>query len=111
MRLSGQVSVGVTTRGPVSVTRNVSQLRAAPTPATHVTGRSPVELPLTPATEELFQAGWAVTWAANAGAAASTDTFLVTEEGPRVVTPTEVWPLKRIRIQGAEFVRPDVLQR
>ncbi len=80
-------------------------------PQGHVTGRSPVELPLTPSTEELFQAGWAVTWAASAGAAASTDTFLVTDEGPRVVTPTEVWPLKRIRIQGAEFVRPDVLQR
>jgi hypothetical protein len=25
--------------------------------------------------------------------------------------PTEIWPLKRIRIQGAEFVRLDVLQR
>jgi hypothetical protein len=35
----------------------------------------------------------------------------VSEEGPKCVTPTEVWPLKRIRIQGAEFVRPDVLIR
>jgi Xaa-Pro aminopeptidase len=80
-------------------------------PQGHLSGRSPVELPLTAATEELFQPGWAVTWSASAGAASSLDTFLVTDQGPKVVTPTEVWPLKRIRIQGAEFVRPDVLQR
>ena len=66
---------------------------------------------LTPQTEELFQPGWSITWNASAGAALSGDTFLITEEGPKIVTPTEVWPLKRIRIQGAEFVRPDVLQR
>jgi Xaa-Pro aminopeptidase len=74
-------------------------------------GRSPVELPLTPQTEELFQDGWAVAWNASAGAAVSCDTFLITDQGPQALTPTESWPLKRIRIQGAEFVRPDVLQR
>jgi hypothetical protein len=66
---------------------------------------------LTPQTEELFQPDWCVTWNASAGAACSCDTFLITEQGPKIITPTEVWPLKRIRIQGAEFVRPDVLQR
>jgi Xaa-Pro aminopeptidase len=80
-------------------------------PQGHVTGRTPVELALTPNTEELFQAGWSVTWSAGVGAARSCDTFLVTDAGPRVVTPTEPWPLKRIRIQGADFVRPDILQR
>jgi Xaa-Pro dipeptidase len=80
-------------------------------PQGHLTGRCPIEMSLTPQTEELFQAGWSVTWSASAGAANSCDTFLITDEGPRIVTPTEVWPLKRIRIQGAEFVRPDVLQR
>jgi Xaa-Pro dipeptidase len=80
-------------------------------PQGHVTGRSPVELTLTPITEDLFQAGWAVAWTAAVGAARSCDTFLVADEGPRVVTPTEPWPLKRIRIQGADFVRPDILQR
>jgi hypothetical protein len=76
-----------------------------------VTGRSPVELALLPHTEELFHAGWAVTWHASSGAALSCDTFLLTEQGPKTMTPTEVWPLKRIRVQGVEFVRPDVLQR
>ncbi|HKB37319.1 MAG TPA: M24 family metallopeptidase [Gemmataceae bacterium] len=77
----------------------------------HVTGRAPVELPLLPSTEELFQAGWAVTWSASAGSALSCDTFLLTDKGPKIVTPTEVWPLKRIRVQGADFIRPDILQR
>jgi Xaa-Pro aminopeptidase len=80
-------------------------------PQGHVTGRAPVELALTPQTEDLFQAGWAVTWDVRAGAAVGCDTFLVSDDGPKCVSPTEVWPLKRIRIQGAEFVRPDVLVR
>jgi Xaa-Pro aminopeptidase len=77
----------------------------------HVTGRATVELPITTKTEDIFQPGWAVTWHASAGCAASCDTFLVTDKGPKMLTPTETWPLKRIKIQGAEFVRPDVLQR
>jgi Xaa-Pro aminopeptidase len=80
-------------------------------PQGHVTGRSPVELRLTPQTEELFQAGWAVTWRASAGGALGCDTFLVGDKGPELLTPTELWPLKRIRIQGADFLRPDILQR
>jgi Xaa-Pro aminopeptidase len=80
-------------------------------PQGHVAGRAPVELLLTPQTEELFQSGWAITWNASAGAALSCDTFLITDEGPKVLTPAEAWPLKRIRIQGAEFVQADVLQR
>ena len=80
-------------------------------PQGHVTGRSSVELALTPQTEELFRAGWAVTWQASVGAAAGCDTFLITDKGPELLTPTEAWPLKRIRIQGADFLRPDLLQR
>lgn len=80
-------------------------------PQGHVTGRAPVELLLTPQTEDLFQAGWTVTWRAGAGAALSCDTFLVTDKGPVVITPSENWPLKRIRVQGADFLRPDVLVR
>jgi Xaa-Pro aminopeptidase len=80
-------------------------------PQGFVTGRAPVELALTPRTEELFQAGWAVTWSPTVGAASSCDTFLIAEDGPHLITPAETWPLKRIRIQGADFFRPDVLQR
>ncbi len=80
-------------------------------PQGHLTGRAPVEMSLSPQTKDLFQSGWSVTWNASAGAANSCDTLLITDEGARVVTPTEYWPLKRILIQGAEFMRPDVLQR
>jgi hypothetical protein len=80
-------------------------------PQGYITGHLPVELALTPQTEDLFQAGWAATWQSSCGGALSCDTFLITEEGPRTVTAAESWPLKRIRVQGAEFVRPDMLIR
>jgi Xaa-Pro aminopeptidase len=77
----------------------------------HVTGRAAVEMPFTPQTTDLLEPGWAVTWNASAGAASSCDTYLVTDKGPTPITPTEVWPLKKIRIQGAECIRPDILVR
>jgi Xaa-Pro aminopeptidase len=80
-------------------------------PQGYLTGHAPVELCLTPATDELLQTGQAVTWNAACGAGSSCDTFLITDEGPQAVTPMENWPLKRIRIQGAEFARPDLLVR
>jgi Xaa-Pro dipeptidase len=80
-------------------------------PQGHVTGRSPVELPLTFQTEDLFRPGWMVTWRASVGAAVSCDTFLITDQGPEMITGAETWPQKRIRIQGGEFLRPFILQR
>jgi len=80
-------------------------------PQGHLTGRVPVELQLTPQTTDLLEPGWALTWSASAGPAISCDTYLVTDKGPKSVTPPEVWPLKRIKIQGAECIRPDVLVR
>ncbi len=76
-----------------------------------VTARAFAELPLSPLTEELFHANWAVTWQVTAGAASSCDTFLITDQGPRLLTPVEAWPVKKVRIQGAEFIRPDILLR
>jgi hypothetical protein len=52
-----------------------------------------------------------VTWRASIGAALSCDTFLVSESGPSSTTPVEMWPSKRIRVQGADFFRPDILFR
>jgi hypothetical protein len=80
-------------------------------PQGHIIGRAPVEMNLTPQVEELLQGNWAVCWHVSVGAALSCDTFLITDEGARAVTTTDRWPLKRIKIQGAEFVRPDVLVR
>jgi hypothetical protein len=80
-------------------------------PQGHLTGRAPVEQNLLPQHEEVLQTNWAITWCVAVGSAVSCDTFLVSEEGPRAITSPENWPLKRIRIQGAEFVRPDILTR
>ena len=80
-------------------------------PQGQITGRQPVEIELTPEHEQLLQANWAVVWHASVGAAVSCDTFLISEDGPTAITGHENWPLKRIRIQGAEFVRPDLLIR
>jgi Xaa-Pro dipeptidase len=80
-------------------------------PQGFLTGRVPVEQNLLPHSDELLQADWPITWRPTVGAALSCDTFVVSEQGPRLVTPTELWPLKRIRIQGAEFFRPDLLLR
>lgn len=80
-------------------------------PQGHVTGRLAVEKELTPQTEELLENHWVVSWGVSVGAASSSDTFLLAEDGPKIVTPIENWPVKRIRIQGAEFLRPDLLVR
>jgi Xaa-Pro aminopeptidase len=80
-------------------------------PQGHVTGRAPVELALTPRTEELFQIGWPITWRASVGAAVSCDTFLITDKGPISATPAEGWPQKRIRVQGAQFLRPFIYRK
>jgi len=80
-------------------------------PQGHFVARRPVEGVILPKTEELLEAGQALVWNPTAGAASGADTYLVTDDGPRCVTPAENWPLKKIKIQGAEFVRPDVLQR
>lgn len=80
-------------------------------PQGHVTGRNAVELPIYPDTEELLQANWAVTWRTTVGPASSCDTFLISDDGPRMLTIADNWPMKRIRVQGADFVRPDLLIR
>lgn len=80
-------------------------------PQGHVTGRAAVETTFTPAGSELLQASWAVVWTASAGAALSCDTYLVTDRGPRPMTPPEVWPVKRVRAQGSDCIRPDILIR
>jgi hypothetical protein len=96
--------------------QRIYQLVGAPedwylAPQGYVTGRCCVEMGLTPKNESLLHANWAITWQASIGAAVSCDTFLIGDEGARAVTGAESWPLKRIRTQGAEFVRPDLLVR
>jgi Xaa-Pro aminopeptidase len=80
-------------------------------PAGWLTGHGAVEHLLTPQTTENLQASWAVTWQASCGTACSCDTFVITPKGPIIITSPGNWPRKRIRISGANFDRPDILQR
>jgi hypothetical protein len=80
-------------------------------PQGFVTGRATVEQPLMPQTEDLLQMSWAVTWRPSVGAALSCDTYLITEQGPEIVTPAQAWPLMRIRFHGADILQPCPLEK
>ncbi|MBL8796963.1 MAG: hypothetical protein JNM56_23885 [Planctomycetia bacterium] len=80
-------------------------------PAGYLTGRAAVDQVLTAQTAEPIQPGWAITWQALLGGTISCDTFVVTPKGPLMLTAPGQWPKKRIRIHGANFDRPDILQR
>jgi Xaa-Pro aminopeptidase len=80
-------------------------------PPGHVTGRAPMEIKFLTRTEELMQAGWPVVWQAGVGPALSCDTYLLQAEGPQDVTMAQSWPQRKIYVQGAHFLRPDILQR
>jgi Xaa-Pro dipeptidase len=99
-------------------------------PVGWVTGYAPIELSLAPQGSHhppvriqtagqappegpavSLEAGWALTWQGSVGAAACADTMLVAESGPQVVTPAELWPLKRIRVSGMLVERPNILVR
>lgn len=80
-------------------------------PQGHVTGRSPVEMSITPQTQELLQGEWGVTWRASVGVGSACDTYLVGEKGPELITAPKAWPQRRIRFQGVEFHIPFPLER
>jgi hypothetical protein len=81
-------------------------------PQGYLTGRCPVERPITPELAEVLRAHLAITWGASIGAALSQDTLLVTEAGPRTITPTESWATAAIKVHGGEeFVCPYILER
>jgi Xaa-Pro dipeptidase len=80
-------------------------------PQGFVTGRSPIEQSFRPGRQDLIQAGWSVVWTPSAGAAMCWDTFVVTETGAQLMSAAESWPMRRIRIQGSEILRPDIFVR
>jgi Xaa-Pro dipeptidase len=136
-----QIAGSIVGASPVQVTRVAQQVIEPAgfghewrlVPAGWVTGYAPVEMPLTPGTPDrntagvriqvtdhlppqaestpLLEAGWALTWQGSVGATACADTILVTDAGPQVVTPAELWPVKRLRVSGTLVERPDVLVR
>ena len=61
--------------------------------------------------DEPFVAHQAVVWQAKIGAAAVVDTVLIADDGPSMVTPVELWPFKRIKLQDRTYDVADLLVR
>ncbi|CAN5321809.1 M24 family metallopeptidase [soil metagenome] len=80
-------------------------------PQGFVTGRAPIEQSFRPGRQDLIQAGWPIVWTPTAGAAVGWDTFIVADNGAQLITPAQSWPMRRIRIQGTEILRPDIFVR
>lgn len=96
-------------RGVYQATNAHFEWQAAP--QGYLTGRSPVEQPFLVDSTQILKSTNAVIWRASVRKGLSCDTFLVDENGPRTVTTIGQWPLKKIRVHGAEYVRPDILYR
>jgi Xaa-Pro aminopeptidase len=77
------------------------------------TGYRPAEAVPTPRGNERFLADGAVVWQVALGAGRCCDTFLTADPTPVAVTPPEpdAWPIKRVRLQGSLFDRPDLYVR
>jgi hypothetical protein len=75
------------------------------------TGRLPAEELRRMNQDEPFVLGQGLVWQSRVGAAAVVDTVMVSSKGPVLVTPTEQWPFKRIRLKEVAYDTPDVLIR
>ncbi|HEY0068844.1 MAG TPA: M24 family metallopeptidase [Chloroflexia bacterium] len=64
----------------------------------------------TPYTDQVVQAVQAFAWNPSVPGAKSEDTFLVTEEGQELLTPSPGWPQQEIEVSGQVMSRPDILQ-
>lgn len=80
-------------------------------PQGYVTCRVPVEKPLDPELVDVLGANWAVAWTPSVGAAACWDTYLLRDDGPLLLTPTDNWPLVGVRVSGQQIDCPNLLEK
>ncbi len=81
-------------------------------PVGWLTGYRSVEALLIPTdSSRVLEDAAAIAWQGNIGAVTCADTVILTSSGPDIVTPVEMWPLKRIKVAGATVDRPDILIR
>lgn len=80
-------------------------------PPVHGCGRVPADELRRSGTDEPFVDAQPIVWQARVGAVAVVDTVLVGMDGPALLTPTEDWPIKRIRIGEHTHDVPDMLVR
>ncbi|HLW65031.1 MAG TPA: M24 family metallopeptidase [Gemmataceae bacterium] len=115
MQIAGSVAfanpANILSAGIRVLTMNEREHEWRLTPPGWLTGHAPVELPFLPNTKDEIEPGWPLVWMASVGGANSADTILIGESSTQIITPTELWPLKRIRITGQPIERPDILIR
>lgn len=75
------------------------------------TGYNTRDVIATPESPERLVAGQAVAWNPSVPGAKSEDTFLVTEDGPDLLTPTPNWPTIQAGQGAARRERPAILER
>jgi len=78
-------------------------------PPGYRSGREPAGRILQPTGDGLLLAGQVIVWQARIGSAAVCDTFLITEQAARWISHSDVWPIRRVKIQGMAYDRPDLL--
>lgn len=76
-----------------------------------VVGYSRCEEPVTMKSQFVLAAGMPVHWHPSVGPALAADTILVTESGPELLTPMEVWPRLTVDVKNSSIHRPDILRR
>lgn len=80
-------------------------------PPGYLTGREPAEVLLTLTSPEKLQENVPVIWQSHVGDAGVCDTFLFTQEGWKIITDVDVWPVRTIIVDGTTWKRPEILVR
>lgn len=80
-------------------------------PPGYLTGREPAEVLLTLTSQEQLQENVPVIWQSHIGDAGVCDTFVFTQEGWKIITDVEAWPVRTIIVDGTTWKRPEILIR
>jgi Xaa-Pro aminopeptidase len=80
-------------------------------PPGFLTGREPAEVLLSLTSQERLQENVPVVFQARIGMAGVCDTFIFTEEGWKLITDVETWPVRSIIIDKTNWKRPEILVR
>ena len=87
------------------------EFEALRNPLVYGCGRVPADELRRGGHDEPFVGEQALVWQTRVGAAAVVDTVIVSYRGAVVRTPSEEWPIKRIRIGAHPHIIPDLLVR
>ena len=74
-------------------------------------GYEPREYVATPASAEVVEASQVFAWNPSVPGAKSEDTFLITEQGAELLTPSPGWPQLQIETERGKLERADILVR